>query len=372
MSIIFLVGAIQAFFLALVCFSNKNVVQADKFFRIWILFIGVQLMIVYVSTTGFYREYPQYFSYSVAFSLLEGPLLYIYVLLAIDRVQKLKPLFLLHAIPFLFFTLYFSYAINFPVVPDRYVHIMKIFHDSSNVIVQIFRAFYPLHLVIYLILSFWVFRGYSRKLSEEFSYTEGINLAWLKNVIYGMTAISIIILVGVIGHDVLLFATISLKIKMIYLAYSVLPFYLFFFAIRKKIIYPHFQDETSGSKYESSGLSRDESRNLAQALFKLMQEKKPYLDPKLSLKDLSTELNIHPKRLSQVINENFNQNFFNFINNYRIEEFKKRVGDKKFDHYTLLSIGLDCGFNTKSSFNSIFKKSTGMTPSEYKLKLSDG
>jgi AraC-like DNA-binding protein len=366
MAVVFFIGAVQAFFLAFVFAYNKSSVLAARFLKVWISFLGLHLLVVYLSATGFFKVHAQYFSFTTSLLLLEGPFLYFYVLLATSKIQKLKASFLFHAIPFLFFTGYFVYRINGPVVPDLYEHIRSILSDTSNITVQVFGLFNHLHLIVYLILSIRVLRSYTHQISEQFSYTDDINLAWLKNVIVGMTAISVIIVIGLVISDVFPFASHDFKAYMIYSAFAVLPFYLSFFAIRQKIIYPDVIVETSTTKYEASGLSKDESKDIAKALIYLMQIKQPHLNANLSLKDLALELNIHPKRLSQVINENFEQNFFNFINTYRVEEFKKRVDGKKFDHYTLLSIGLDCGFSTKSSFNSIFKKFAGMTPSEYK------
>jgi AraC-like DNA-binding protein len=372
MSVVFLIGGVQAFFLAFVFAYNKSPVLAARFLKVWITFLGIHLTVVYLSATGFFKHHPQYFSLTTSLLLLEGPFLYFYVLLATNKIQKLKIGFLAHAFPFLFFTSYFFYRINLPAVVDRYELIRNILSDSSNIIVQVFGLFNHLHLIVYLILSIRAIRQYTRQISDEFSYTDDINLAWLKNVIVGMTAISVLIVAGLILSDLFLFTSHDFKAYMIYSAFSALPFYLSFFAIRQKIIYPTAIAENFGSKYESSGLSKDDSKELASTLEELMKRKQLHLNAKLALKDLAAELSIHPKRLSQVINENFNQNFFNYINTYRVEEFKKRVHGKKFDHYTLLSIGLDCGFNTKSSFNSIFKKFTGMTPSEYKASLTGG
>jgi AraC-like DNA-binding protein len=371
MSVVFLIGGIQAFFLAFVFAYNKSPVLAARFLKVWITFLGIHLTVVYLSATGFFKYHPQYFSLTTSLLLLEGPFLYFYVLLATNKIQKLKIEFLTHAFPFLFFTGYFFYRINLPTVADRYELIRNILSDSSNIIVQVFGLFNHLHLIVYLILSIRVIRQYTRQISDEFSYTDDINLAWLKNVIIGMIAISLIIIAGLILSDLFLFTSHDFKAYMIYSAFAALPFYLSFFAIRQKIIYSAVIESVE-PKYESSGLSKDDSKNLALALEQLMKSKQPHLNAKLALKDLAAELNIHPKRLSQVINENFGQNFFNYINAYRVEEFKKQVHGKKFDHYTLLSIGLDCGFNTKSSFNSIFKKFAGMTPSEYKTSLTEG
>ena len=100
-----------------------------------------------------------------------------------------------------------------------------------------------------------------------------------------------------------------------------------------------------------------------------MTEEKPYLNPNLTLHDLSKKLDISNHNLSQILNTQLNQNFFDFINQYRIEEVKKNLADKANDHLTLLSTALDAGFNSKSGFNAIFKKYVNITPSEYRQQI---
>ena len=101
-----------------------------------------------------------------------------------------------------------------------------------------------------------------------------------------------------------------------------------------------------------------------------MEEKKPYTDSNLSLHQLAEMLDMTPHNLSEVINTGLNQNFFDFVNQYRVENVKRDVTDEQKGHLKLLSIALDAGFNSKSSFNAIFKKHTGMTPSEYREKVA--
>ena len=119
-------------------------------------------------------------------------------------------------------------------------------------------------------------------------------------------------------------------------------------------------------KYERSGLKEKDARKYLERLLKYMEEEKPYLDVDLSIHDISAELDIPRHYLTQVINGLLGKNFYTFINEYRIEEVKKLLVDEAYSKYTLTSIAFEAGFNSKSSFNSIFKKSTGMTPSQYK------
>jgi AraC-like DNA-binding protein len=100
-----------------------------------------------------------------------------------------------------------------------------------------------------------------------------------------------------------------------------------------------------------------------------METEKPHLNENLTLGELANNLEILPNNLSRLINEEFGKNFHEFVNAYRIDEVKKSLADPKFAHYSLLGIAFECGFNSKSTFNSVFKQLTGKTPSAYRKSL---
>jgi AraC-like DNA-binding protein len=105
-----------------------------------------------------------------------------------------------------------------------------------------------------------------------------------------------------------------------------------------------------------------------QQLLRMMDEKQLYRNSLLTLQDLADEMGISQHHLSQVINTQLGKNFYDFINGYRVDEIKSRLRDPKLHHLTILTIAFEAGFNTKSSFNSFFKKYTGLTPSQYRTQ----
>jgi YesN/AraC family two-component response regulator len=110
----------------------------------------------------------------------------------------------------------------------------------------------------------------------------------------------------------------------------------------------------------------NEKKLILDKLQQHMQSAKPFLEPELTLDELAIQLSVKPKILSQTINELLQQNFFEFINSYRIEEAKRLLTNPKDKKITVLEVMYEVGFNSKSSFNTIFKKNTGLTPSEFK------
>jgi ligand-binding sensor domain-containing protein/AraC-like DNA-binding protein len=121
-------------------------------------------------------------------------------------------------------------------------------------------------------------------------------------------------------------------------------------------------------KYKSSTLGAHKSKKLLHQLLKIMTEEKPFLDPELSLQKLAARMEITKEDLSQIINEQLDRNFKNFINEYRVEEAKNKLLDPKENQFVLMKIAFDVGFNSKSVFNASFKKFTGMSPSQYRKK----
>ncbi|MCT4646177.1 MAG: helix-turn-helix domain-containing protein, partial [Carboxylicivirga sp.] len=113
-----------------------------------------------------------------------------------------------------------------------------------------------------------------------------------------------------------------------------------------------------------------EDQELIDRLNLCMAEKNLYRDYKLGLNDLAEELQINPNQLSALLNEQIGKSFYDYINEFRIEEVKKRLVDTAYQNQTILSIAWDCGFNSKSAFNRIFKTLTGLTPSAYQKKYS--
>ena len=131
----------------------------------------------------------------------------------------------------------------------------------------------------------------------------------------------------------------------------------------------HRPDEAQPTRYAHSSLSHDDAKLINDRLLCYMQEHKPYLENHLNLRSLAKELDVNANYLSQVINEKHDKNFFEFINSYRVNELKQMMNDPNNRQFTLLSMAFDCGFNSKTTFNTAFKRITGLTPSQYLKKV---
>lgn len=158
------------------------------------------------------------------------------------------------------------------------------------------------------------------------------------------------------------------------LIYFLIVGYIFIYLF---MIYPMVIYETGlerevpeKEKYQFSNLSTEKAKSYLDRMNSYMLEHKPFLDPDLSLQQLSEQLGIPHTILSEIMNNIVNQNFYDYVNNFRVEEFKILTGDKNNRHLKILSLAYDSGFKSKTTFNTAFKKFTGQTPSEYMKSLN--
>ncbi|MEM6379680.1 MAG: helix-turn-helix domain-containing protein, partial [Bacteroidota bacterium] len=118
-------------------------------------------------------------------------------------------------------------------------------------------------------------------------------------------------------------------------------------------------------KYKKPLFAQSDVEKYKKQVTALMEADRPYLDPNLSLKDLAEMLALPSNYMSQLLNAGFDQNFSEFINTYRLEEFKQKIIDPQMRHLTILAMAYESGFNSKTVFNNFFKKMTGQTPRAY-------
>ena len=125
------------------------------------------------------------------------------------------------------------------------------------------------------------------------------------------------------------------------------------------------QEQSIEEKYKTNRLSDAECKELYEKLVAYVEKERPYINPDLKMGDLAVSLGTSSHSLSYLLNQYLNQSYYDFINEYRISEFKKLVADSKYSRYTLVALAELCGFSSRASFFRSFKKSTGVTPNEY-------
>ncbi len=238
----------------------------------------------------------------------------------------------------------------------------------------------------YWLASNRALKSYKENYENSNSYEQ--NLQYLSTVLFiqaiclfawGATSI-IAIVSNWLGQDV--FNFLEFSIETMWIIFSMITFFLGYFAIHEPDLFRVSQvipeltpivplSISTGKvqgKLSSTEKADDPIENLEEEMARVaayMDTQKPYINSKLNLVELSHHLKLPPYLLSKIINVGFNKNFFDFVNGYRVDEFKRRVEDAQFRHYSLLSIAFEVGFNSKTAFNRSFKKITNQTPSSY-------
>jgi AraC-like DNA-binding protein len=361
------IGISQSFFAALLISTKKPNSVANKLMAAWLFMICIEMIFALINSTVIEM-------YSFPFiTFTYGPLLYLYVRFMTDPARKFNWIALLHFIPFLAF---FTVSVIFrsePLVRD----LRSFFRPDKLISLRIiYSVCFFFSITVYSTLAFIRISRHQKNLKNLVSFTsQKITLNWLKILsISFYTAYFVLFILGglsMIGSYIpfdpyfVIFGFIALFSA----AYS-------FYGIKQPVIFGEVVDDGNqeekkeGEKYIKSGLKDEVAEKYLKKLLAFMESKKPYLEGNLTIHDIAARTGISRHHITQVLNERYKRNFFTFINEYRVKEVIERFSDPKFNNYTILAIAMDAGFNSKTTFNSFFKSQTGVTPSEYRQKLT--
>ena len=301
---------------------------------------------------------------SEPFQLLFGPLLFLY-LNQLNKGEMPVKIKLLHMLPFILYTVYF---VCFLSKGQQSQYISKPF----TIIIMILSFTAYMQLWLYYFLCKKELKLYRQKLKQSCSSLERINETWVTHSMFALLlcylAITVLFLLnhGMVYLPVNKFLAIIISLIIYVIVYRVLRQPEIITSLASTEVMPLTQKIP---KYKKSSLAQHDIEDNLIRLKKHMVLHKPYINPELNLNMLADNLNMSPHHLSQVINAGNNTNFYDFINSYRLEEFKQLVADPSNQKATVLSIAFSVGFNSKATFNRLFKKSTQQTPSEYKRSL---
>ena len=307
-------------------------------------------------------------------SFLFGPLLYFYTQSVVYLDYRLPRTAGLHAVPFLLVTGLIVVVYHAQPLPAKlFILAARKRYDNPWLVFALSFAGYA-QIVAYIVLALRTVRGYRQALRERFSRTDAVNLHWLTSTLRGFM-LSLLFAFGYTSVQLTPFTgyyEIPLAVIIVALFYFING--IIFKALRQPEIFGGMAPEEAAPeaakpvRYASSALTAPERESHLAGLRTWMDTQKPYLDPDLTIEGLSGQLDVPVKVLSQVINESLGQNFFDFVNTYRVEEAKRLLNNPRDPKTTVLEVMYQAGFNSKSSFNTAFKKIALTTPSEYKKK----
>jgi AraC-like DNA-binding protein len=298
--------------------------------------------------------------------LLIPPLLWFYIEELTGSKVKFSLRSLLHIVPFLFIIFCSLYLHTFS--PDEQFIQFPWNHPRLTIIVFLIIVIIQFSVYQFFVRKKW--QNYQLLMQQEVSNTEGISISWIN---FFMTVFLIIILFFLVGLFVIIhFDLMAWLWKSVGIVFSLSVFALGYKGIlQKEIFFPDELKKTNPVISTSSSAKSAPDRQMIDLLVNHMHEKKSYLNPELTLSKLAEELNWSRSQLSQLINDGIGENFYDFTNKYRVEEVKRLMVDPQFVHYNLLGLALEAGFKSKSTFNLIFKRFTGLTPTEYRKNITE-
>jgi len=217
--------------------------------------------------------------------------------------------------------------------------------------------------LVVIILVLKRLRNYQKQIKNSSTPITSVSIKWVRNSIMVLFVLCILWIIGQVeffytGENVLSFHPT-------WILMCLLVFWLGYFMILRRDIFevPSLKEVT-----KTTTLS-DKTDEHFKRVLQLMEVEKLYRDPALNMDILAQKSELSNGYLSQIINQKEGKNFYDFVNTYRVEEVKQHLVDTQYDHYSILGIGLEAGFQSKSTFNAVFKKMTGMTPTQYKKKV---
>ncbi len=375
MKYIFLIAVFNALLFIVFLLQKRPRSLHDKILICWLTYLGFFIGIYAFYSHELFTHYKLLSISLISLFMLHGPFLYFYVQTLASSNQRFTWKQLSHLLPFIIFNLYILVS-SFQTVASEKLNIERLSGEFNPPLVFLFFLILTaLSGTIYFILTIRLFRKLDIKIFNNYSYSTDIDLKWLRWLVLLFGIIwTILVSVTMIHHVFKMFSMVFCT-DGLFLSLSAFVILIGYFGLKQKVIFSNdVIDESRVSskpmtKYAGSRLTESEAKQYAEKLSKYMKSSKPYLNPELTLSQLAGELGISSHFLSQVINEKLELNFFDFINGYRVEEFKERTSNPNYSNFSLLGIALECGFNSKSAFNRIFKQKTGLTPSQFKKTL---
>jgi len=303
----------------------------------------------------------------VAIPFAYGPLEYLYVKIFTQQDKSFKPEYFLHFIPFIF---YLGVNLDFYLLPMEY-KLDSLLHPGSPVgpdIHLIAHHVKILHVALYQLLAIRLLNRYQRNIKTMYSSIEKINLQWMRRLLYTLLFIGILHYVLILVFSLFSTDFYSGALEIIHLLMAAVIFIFGYGALFQPEIFLECWKTAPRGKYRKSGLDSQMKQKYLDKLQAHMKIKQPFLDSELTLSKLAETLGIPANHLSQVINEKLHMNFYEFINRYRLEAAKKLMVHEK--PRTILEIAFEVGFNSKSAFNSVFKKYLKKTPSGFRKTIT--
>lgn len=387
-----LIGAAQGYFVAFILFRLKRGNhQANSLLAAMVLVVSVILSFSPILIPSVYTAFPFFIRIAEPMRLLIAPLLFLYVTAQTGGIVNRRSL--IHFAPFVLYVAFLMATFYFQPAEEKIKFLTENLAGKSKWY-NIFLLARSLHFFTYLIFSLRLLRTYAKRIRNEYSSIERINLHWLRNLVAamwlwwaiqlvvhigmllgfpGLRSLNIIVgLLGTLWMYLLAYTAIMKADTFVYVSSAQeLPVPLGANGVLVDVAEHNAMLTSERRRTETSAVREEPQKGIAlrEHLQHFMEKQKPYLDSQLTLQKLATLSDIPAYRISDILNKHIGVNFFDFVNRYRVEEWKRQIIDVS-PSTTIQEVAFQSGFNSKSSFNAAFKKHTGQTPSEYRANYT--
>jgi AraC-like DNA-binding protein len=401
LSLIALLGAIQGLFLAGALATKRRNRTANRLLAATMIAFSIYLATTAYHAGGYEQVFPHFFGAAHPLPFLFGPLVYLYAITAANRDRGLTRRDALHFAPFAAVVI-----IALPVYlmsgPEKLAFYEQMRRDGVPLDIAVVNQLKLVSGVIYATATIVFLRRHRERVKASYSSVERVNLRWLVWLAAAAAGVWLLAVVVQILEATGV-AVIAIGEAAISLSIAALVYGIGYMGLRQPEIFryetaeyripaelrlapvapaappsepvaeqvPPVEPESPGaasvaSRYERSGLSDLEAARLERALLTAMDRDRPWRDSDLTLADLASRLDTTPHKLSEVLNSGIGLTFYDFVNGYRVREVQRRITAGDARKVTMLTLALEAGFASKSTFNMVFKKHTNQTPSDYR------
>lgn len=378
--IFLLVGMLVGVMAAVVLVTKQSNKKANQYLAVLVMICVFTLLHNFLIIAGIYNQKPALYFLPVILSFGIGPFLYLFInrLIFLQPLTKKKVCF--HLLPviiqFLFFCCCFiqNGSTKYNIYSNYYESFINPFQTLVTYV----------SVSIYLFLSFKEIAQYKQQLNDFYSNTDKIELQWLKKLLfvfiaYYATAIIFILISYSFNISENYFPSDFIRCIIIFTIAAYASQQTTLSSVKENLLTiaaPVLADDnplkaadttltSKGNKHKIDKY-KEINNELLKRIIEIVENDEIYLNEELTIADLATKLGYSSKTISATINNGLHKSFSLFINEYRVNLFKKKKASGNFEHLSIMGLAYECGFNSKSSFNRIFKEITGITPNEIK------
>ncbi len=365
--IIDFIAIFQLIVFVIFLFQRKNYRQAN---RILGTFLFAQILMIFnfevFQLQGYMAKgFAHLLMIGTPAHFIAGPSFYLYVKTLAFADFRLEKKHLLHALPVVLVYLFFSYKFYFLPLDTKKALLTGVVQFPKGFWFIFYLGVFT-QLLIYFLADLRILKYYRNEIRQQYSSVNNINLSWLSFLLSAFIIAWLSSVAVFLSRNY--FWNVYNELQFVNLLFFFIFFnYIFYKGLSRPDIFSGIEEKP---KYIASKLTEVEAQEYLKKLLSVMEKDKPYLNPNLNLKELSERLAIPSRYLSQIINDRMHQNFYDYISQYRIDEAKRIMSDKS-NRKTVLEVLYEVGFNSKSSFNTSFKKFTGMTPTHFRKKSGE-